>query len=64
MFLWSYSNSTQEPRYGMIFAMKTVRWSFDWKNTPGERCSWLTMTLSVPLTMKVPFSVRSGISPK
>ena len=33
------------------------------KNTPGERCSWETMTRSVPLTMKVPFSVMSGISP-
>ena len=25
------------------------------KNTPGERCNWLTMTRSVPLMMKVPF---------
>jgi hypothetical protein len=24
------------------------------KNTPGERCSWLTMTRSVPLTMNEP----------
>ena len=33
------------------------------KNTPGERCSWETMTRSVPLTMKVPLSVMSGIRP-
>ncbi|MCY1351054.1 hypothetical protein D9M69_373080 [compost metagenome] len=33
------------------------------KNTPGERCSWETMTRSVPLMMKVPFSVIRGISP-
>ena len=25
------------------------------KNTPGERCNWLTMTRSVPLMMNVPF---------
>jgi len=29
----------------------------------GERCNWLTMTRSVPLMMKVPLSVISGISP-
>ncbi|MNI94153.1 hypothetical protein D3C73_1522050 [compost metagenome] len=34
------------------------------KNTPGERCSCETMTRSVPLTMKVPLSVISGISPR
>ncbi len=34
------------------------------KNTPGERCNWLTITRSVPLMMKVPFSVISGTSPK
>ncbi len=28
-----------------------LSWS---KNTPGERCSWLTTTRSVPLMMKVP----------
>ena len=38
-----------------------LSWS---KKTPGERCSWLTITRSVPLIMKVPFSVISGISPK
>ena len=25
------------------------------KNTPGERCNWLTITRSVPLMMNVPF---------
>ena len=37
-----------------------LSWS---KKTPGERCIWLTMTRSVPLTMKVPLSVMSGMSP-
>ena len=30
----------------------------------GERCNWLTMTRSVPLTMNVPFCVIRGTSPK
>lgn len=30
----------------------------------GERCNWLTMTRSVPLMMKVPFSVIRGRVPK
>jgi hypothetical protein len=33
------------------------------KSTPGERCIWLTITRSVPLTMNVPFFVISGMSP-
>ena len=33
------------------------------KNTPGERCSCDTMTRSVPLMMKEPVVVMSGISP-
>jgi len=33
------------------------------KNTPGERCSWLTITRSVPLMMNDPVVVMSGISP-
>jgi hypothetical protein len=37
-----------------------LSWS---KKTPGERCNWETMTRSVPLMMKVPFSVMSGRSP-
>ena len=32
-------------------------------STPGDRCIWLTMTRSVPLMMKVPFCVMSGMSP-
>ena len=32
-------------------------------STPGERCIWLTITRSVPLMMKVPFCVMSGMSP-
>ncbi len=62
-FLVSYSNSTQDPRYGMICA--TYRFlSSEWKKAPGERCSCETMTRSVPLMMKVPLSVISGMSPK
>ena len=34
-----------------------------WKITPGERTSWDTTTRSVPLMMKVPFSVIMGKSP-
>ena len=64
MFFESYSNSTHDPRNGMTFAMKSVLAGLDWKNTPGERCSWETMTRSVPLMMNVPFSVSFGISPK
>ncbi len=33
------------------------------KNTPGERCIWLTITRSVPLTTKVPWGVIRGMSP-
>ena len=33
------------------------------KYTPGERTSWDTTTRSVPLMMKVPFSVIIGKSP-
>ncbi len=61
-FLASNSNSTQLPRYGMICAAKRP-FSGCEKKTPGERWSWLTMTRSVPLMMKVPFSVISGMSP-
>jgi hypothetical protein len=37
-----------------------LSWS---KNTPGERCIWLTITRSVPFTMKVPLGVIRGMSP-
>ena len=37
-----------------------LSWS---KKTPGERCICETMTRSVPLMMKVPFMVMSGMSP-
>ena len=70
MSLGSNSKSIHEPRYGITRAeyrslplacVLPLSWS---KNTPGERCSWLTMTRSVPLTMNVPWSVMIGISPK
>jgi hypothetical protein len=38
--------------------------AFRWKKAPGLRWSWLTITRSVPFTMKVPLSVSMGISPK
>ncbi len=62
-FFASYSNSTHEPRYGMICATNSVL-SSEWKNAPGDRWSCDTMTRSVPLMMNVPFSVISGMSPK
>ena len=52
-----------EPRYGMIFERKERGPSLV-KKTPGERWSCETMTRSVPLMMKVPLSVISGMSPK
>ena len=69
MSLLSNSKSSQEPRYGITLAANRnlpeecvlpLSWS---KKTPGERCIWLTMTRSVPLMMKVPLSVMSGMSP-
>ncbi|MNV50108.1 hypothetical protein D3C71_1420980 [compost metagenome] len=69
MSLASNSISSQEPRYGMTRAAKSslpeewllpLSWS---KKTPGERCIWDTITRSVPLTMNVPLSVMSGMSP-
>ncbi len=66
----SNSKSSQEPRYGITRAWNSslpelwvlpLSWS---KMTPGLRCSWETITRSVPLTMKVPFSVMSGSSPR
>ena len=59
--------STHVPRYGMIFAKYSVvpfGWIFSWKKTPGERCSWLTITRSAPLTINVPRSVIRGMSPR
>lgn len=69
MSLASNSKSSHEPRYGITRAANRslpeawvlpLSWS---KNTPGERCICETMTRSVPLTMKVPLSVMSGMSP-
>ena len=68
--LASNSKSSQEPRYGITRAenrslpelwVLPLSWS---KNTPGLRCSWDTITRSVPLTTKVPLSVMSGSSPR
>ena len=68
--LWSNSKSSHEPRYGITRAENSflpelwalpLSWS---KNTPGERWSCETTTRSVPLMMKVPCAVISGISPK
>ncbi len=59
----SISNSTHEPRYGMIFPISVCAPSLV-KKTPGERWSCETMTRSVPLMTNVPFSVIRGISPK
>ena len=44
------------------------RWPFGCvassNTTPGERCSWLTMTRSAPLMTNVPSGVSSGSSPR
>ena len=34
------------------------------KSTPGERCSWLTVTRSEPFTMNSPPPIMIGISPR
>ena len=61
----SISSSTQEPRDGIRFAMKTCfsRSFGSITYAPGERTSWVTTTRSVPLMMKVPQSVIRGRSP-
>ena len=63
----STSNSSQAPREGMIFAVKTslseILSTVRSKYTPGERTSWETTTRSVPLMTNVPRSVISGKSP-
>ena len=67
--LLSNSKSSHEPRYGITRAANRnlpdewvlpLSWS---KKTPGLRCICETMTRSVPLMMKVPLSVISGMSP-
>ena len=65
----SNSKSSHEPRYGITraenksFPEECVFPRSCSKKTPGERCSCDTITRSVPLMMKVPVSVMSGISP-
>ena len=63
----STSNSSHAPRPGITLTLCSV-FSVDLsmvssKYTPGERTSWDTTTRSVPLMMKVPFSVIIGKSP-
>src|SRR5208283_934588 len=65
--LISVVNSTHEPRNGMMRAEKigvTFGWTDSPKKTPGERCSWLTMTRSAPLMINVPRSVMYGRLPR
>ena len=61
----SISNSSQEPRAGMRLAMSTcfVGSLAAMTYAPGDRTSWVTITRSVPLMMKVPCSVIMGKSP-
>ena len=61
----SISSSSQLPRDGMRFAVKTcLVGSFGASRyAPGERTSCVTTTRSVPLMMKVPQSVMRGKSP-
>src|SRR5882757_9408749 len=63
----STSNSSHAPRPGITLTecsvFSVVSLTFTKKYTPGERTSWDTTTRSVPLMMKVPFSVIIGKSP-
>jgi hypothetical protein len=58
---WSYSNSTQEPRYGMIFARKERCPSLV-KKTPGDRWSWEggIRFVNSESASQVDFQVESG----
>ena len=61
------SSSIHEPRSGMMRAECSGRSpSLDTieKSTPGERCSWLTMTRSAPFTMNSPPPIMIGNSPR
>ena len=65
--LMSVANSIQLPLNGIIraeYSLVPLAWKLWPKNTPGERCSWLTMTRSAPLIMKVPRGVMYGIVPR
>ena len=63
----STSNSSHAPRPGITLTLCSVfsvdLSMFSSKYTPGERTSCDTTTRSVPLMMKVPFSVIIGKSP-
>ena len=62
------SNSSHAPRFGISFAVQSVRpvagSVFAPKYTPGERTNCDTTTRSAPLMMNVPVSVMCGRSPK
>ena len=60
-------SSIQEPRSGMIQQLWSLRSALVVsieKSTPGERCSWLTITRSEPLMMNSPPPIITGISPR
>ena len=65
-FLVTFS-SIQLPRSGMIqqeCRARSVVEVSSRKSTPGDRCSWLTITRSEPLTMNSPPPSMIGISPR
>jgi hypothetical protein len=65
-FLVTFS-STHEPRSGMIQQLCSFlsgELASTEKSTPGERCSWLTITRSEPLMMNSPPPIMIGISPR
>ncbi len=65
-FLVTFS-SIHEPRSGMIqheCSFFSPVCSSTEKSTPGERCNWLTVTRSLPLTMNSPPPIMIGISPR
>jgi hypothetical protein len=61
--LMSVANSIQDPLNGMTRALYNLvplacrLWP---KNTPGERCNWLTTTRSAPFTTNEPFGGHVG----
>ena len=61
------SSSIHEPRSGMMrleCSGRSPMRDATLKSTPGERCSWLTMTRSAPLTMNSPPPIMIGMSPR
>ena len=48
----------------LVVQLASELWISTEKSTPGERCSWLTITRSAPLMMNSPPPIMIGISPR